>query len=138
MEAWFFGRKLLELVSWLWSQKKLTLLYYNQSIEIFSAHVAELIEKNESYSLGEYSENSQEAMIKRYRYVTANLARQTTFLENSEDCLKVLYAQALHKIRRFEKSTTVKKIEDNEEARTISSFFITRKWSQPALTHHYY
>ena len=77
-------------------------------------------------------------MIKRYRYVTANLARQTTFLENSEDCLKVLYAQALHKIRRFEKSTTVKKIEDNEEARTISSFFITRKRSQPALTHHYY
>ena len=42
-------------------------------------------------SLAEISENSIEAMIKQYRYLTTNISRQNSFNENTFDSLKALY-----------------------------------------------
>ena len=110
------------------------------------AHCAQLVAQNEAYSLAEYSENSLEALIKRYRYVTKNLARQTSFVDNSRDCLKVLYIQSLYQIRKHENklSNTTKKLDD-PEAEQINQFFMEgecytstgNKWTRPNLTQDY-
>ena len=114
-----------------------------KSIHWTLAHVAELIEKNDSYSLAEISENSLEALIKRYRYVSANLARQSTFGNNCEDTLNKLYQQSLFKIRRHEKSKDDKPLKSDVESVQIRSFFLNaetvseRKWTVPELTFDY-
>ena len=43
------------------------------SLHWMLGHVADLIGMNNGYSLAEVSENSLEASIKRYRYITQNL-----------------------------------------------------------------
>ena len=77
------------------------------------AHVAELIDMNDGYSLAEYSENCIENMIKHYRYITRNLARQNTFLANCRDSLKALYILSRYNIRRHDKPESKK--EDKEK-----------------------
>ena len=54
-------------------------------------HIAELIAKNEAYTLAEYSENSFENWIQHYRYATENQARQTSMSDNNTDCLRAMY-----------------------------------------------
>ena len=57
------------------------------SIHWTLGHVIELITKNYGYSL---AENSLEATIKTYRYITNNLSRHSPFADNCCDCLKAL------------------------------------------------
>ena len=82
------------------------------------AHVAELIEMNGGYSLAEYSENCIENMIKHYRYITRNLARQTSFLANCRDSLKALYILSRYNIRRHDKPES-KKVDKEKNKDTI-------------------
>ena len=99
--------------------------------------------KNNGYSLAEVSENSLENLIKFYRYVTQNLSRQTSFAENTEDCLKVLNIIASYRFRKHDKRVikSEKAHKDDEESRIINSFFVNRnastvserKWTMPEL-----
>ena len=83
-------------------------------------------------------------MIKRYRNVTQNLSRNFSFIENSEDCLKNLFAQSLYKIRQHGKVFPKKKEEPlkfDPESILIRSFFKNIdsetgqiiKWKLPGL-----
>ena len=89
------------------------------------AHIGELLRMNKGYSLAEHSENSLEASIKKYRYVTQNLSRNTSFVENSEDSLRVLFVQSLYRIRQHQKKLpkAEKKMKDDPESIEIISFF---------------
>ena len=60
------------------------------SIHWTLGHLSQLIALNNGFSLAECSENSIEATIKKYRYLTKHLSRQTSFKDNTDDCLKVL------------------------------------------------
>ena len=95
------------------------------------AHLADLIGMNNGYSLAEVSENSLEASIKRYRYITQNLARQTSFQENTEDSLKVMFILSSFKLRQFVKrDPSEHKVKDDADALIIESFFVngSTKW----------
>ena len=87
------------------------------------AHISELLAMNKGYSLAEVSENSIEAMIKQYRYLTANMARQTSFVENAFDSLKSLYILSSSEIRKLTNEEKSKKSR-NSETEIIESFFI--------------
>ena len=72
--------------------------------------------------MAEKSENSLEATIKAYRYITSHMAIHSSFAENSSDCLKVLNILSLQSIRKF--NIAEKKIlKDDEESKLIKSFF---------------
>ena len=89
------------------------------------AHLADLIGMNHGYSLAEVSENSLEASIKRYRYITQNLARQTSFQDNTEDCLKVMFLLSSFKLRQFaRRDPSEHEVKDNDDALLIESFFV--------------
>ena len=87
------------------------------------AHLSELLAKNEGFSLAEVSENSFEALIKEYRYISSNMARPSSFSENSADCLKALYIRSTSKLRKYDEPTKKKYRAFSEEADLIASFF---------------
>ena len=103
-------------------------------------HVTQLIAMNNGYSLAEISENSLEALIKHYRYVTKHMARQSSFVENTQDCLKTLYILSLYKMRQHEKITS-KALKNDEMSEKIRDFFENGnsasvndiKWKVPEL-----
>ena len=68
--------------------------------------MTQLIALNNGFSLAEYSENSVEATIKKYRYLTKYLSRQTSFQDNTEDCMKILHLLSKHDIRSHNKKKT--------------------------------
>ena len=87
-------------------------------------HIIELLCKNNSYSLAEKSENSLEATIKMYRYITSHCARHSSFAENCDDCLKILNILSLQSIRKFNLGEKTEfPLKDDEESRLIRSFF---------------
>ena len=101
------------------------------SLHWMLAHLADLIGMNNGYSLAEVSENSLEASIKRYRYITQNLARQTSFQDNTEDSLKVMFILSSFKLRQFVKrDPSEHKVKDDADALIIESFFVngSTKW----------
>ena len=81
-----------------------------------------LILKRE-YSLAEKSKNPLEATIKTYRYLTKNMARNSSFAENSTDCLKILNILPLQSIRKFNPTEKVEKVKDEYKSNLIKSFF---------------
>ena len=89
------------------------------------AHVGELLRMNKGYSLAEFSENSLEATIKRYRYITQNLSRNTSFVQNCEDSLRVLFVQSLYRIRQHAKKLpkTDREVKNDPESMKMRSFF---------------
>ena len=66
-------------------------------------HVIEQLIKNQGWSLAEVSENSLENLIKLYRYLTQNNARQTSFADNTEDCLKIINIISSYRMRKHDK-----------------------------------
>ena len=89
------------------------------------AHISELLAMNNGFSLAEISENSIEAMIKQYRYLTANMSRQTSFVENAYDSLKSLYILSSSEIRKLSCGEKLRKSKNrNSETELIESFFI--------------
>ena len=52
------------------------------------SHIAELICKNSSYTLADFSENSFENWILHFRKTTDHLARKSNIDDNTVDCLK--------------------------------------------------
>ena len=102
------------------------LQHVKNSVHWTLAHLCELVRLNKGYTLAEYSENSLENMIKKYRNVTQNLSRGTSFIDNTEDCLKNLFAQSLYKIRQHGKCMPKKKeepLKNDPESILIRSFF---------------
>ena len=93
------------------------------SIHWSLGHIIELLILNRGYSLAEKSENSLEATIKAYRYITKHMARNSSFAENSNDCLKVLNVLSLQSIRKFNSTEKVEKVKDQFESDLIKSFF---------------
>ena len=119
------------------SCKKLSFLFFEfyvnvakhrtlkNSLHWMLGHVADLIGMNNGYSLAEVSENSLEASIKRYRYITQNLSRQTNFQDNSKDCLKVMFILSSWRIRRFVKrDPSEHDLKDDEDSVIIETFFV--------------
>ena len=84
------------------------------------SHIGQLIALNESYSLAEVSENSIEKIIKPYRYITANNARQTSMAQNNIDCLRALYLQTHQDIRQLDKPKKSRE-SDDEISKLIDS-----------------
>ena len=98
-----------------------------------------LLWKIASYKLSKRSENKKkytqkryvfnffpsQATIKRYRYVTQNLSRNSSFVENCEDSLRVLFIQSLYRIKQHAKKLpkSEKKLKDDPESIKIRSFF---------------
>ena len=83
-------------------------------------HIIELLCKNGGYSLAEKSENSLEAIICAYRYLTSHMARKTCFVDNCSDCLKILNILSLHSIRKHNKvEKTNNLMSDEEESKLI-------------------
>ena len=58
-----------------WTESFKHLRRIKSSLHWTLAHLGELLAKNEGFSLAEVSENSFEALIKEYRFVTSNMAR---------------------------------------------------------------
>ena len=76
-------------------------------------------------SLAEISENSIEAMIKQYRYLTTNISRQNSFNENAFDSLKALYILSSSEIWKLTSEEKSKKTKDrNSETEMIENFFV--------------
>ena len=101
------------------------------SLHWMLGHVADLIGMNNGYSLAEVSENSLEASIKRYRYITQNLSRQTNFQDNSIDCLKVMFILSSWRLRQFVKrDPSQHDLKDDEDSAIIECFFVNgrEKW----------
>ena len=101
------------------------------SLHWMLGHVADLIGMNNGYSLAEVSENSLEASIKRYRYITQNLSRQTNFQIDSKDCLKVMFILSSWRIWRFVKrDPSEHDLKDDEDSVIIETFFVNGscKW----------
>ena len=98
------------------------------------SHLGELICKNGSYTLADFSENSFENWILHYRKCTDHLARKTSIDDNHSDCLKVLYVASRQNIRQ-NSNLSKKKTHDKESYITqkIESFFSLnedgKKWS---------
>ena len=100
-------------------------------------HVVEMLALNGGYSLAENSENSVEASIKKYRYLTKHLSRQTSFIDNSEDCLNKLYFLSLYRVRKYSSvEDNTEQLGDDEDSHLIKSFLMysegskdERKWS---------
>ena len=68
---------------------------------------------NLAIGLAERSANSLEAKIKIYQYINKHMARNSSFAENSTDCLKVLNILSLQSIRKFNPTEKVKKLKMN-------------------------
>ena len=89
--------------------------------------MCQLIALNNGFSLAEYSENSIEATIKKYRYLTRHLSRQTSFEDNTDDCLKMLHLLSKHEIRAHNKKSKKQMSnlsEADAESLLIKSFFV--------------
>ena len=92
------------------------------SIHWTLGHVIQFISMNSGYSLAEMSENSVEATIKSYRYITNHLSRNCSFAANCSDCLKVLNICSLQSIRKFNFNSKEKNdfpLKDDEESDKI-------------------
>ena len=97
------------------------------SIHWTLAHLCQLIALNNGFSLAEYSENSIEATIKKYIYLTRHLSRQTSFEDNTDDCLKMLHLLSKHEIRAHNKKSKKQMSnlsEADAESLLIKSFFV--------------
>ena len=107
-------------------------VHIKNSLHWTLGHVAELIAKNQGYTLAEISENSMENWIKHYRDATEHHARNTSMSDNDIDCLRVMWLHTRQDIRQFDQQPK-KKQEDNELTRKIHEFFIInedgKKWS---------
>ena len=80
---------------------------------------------NNGFSLAEISENSIEAMIKQYRYQTANMSRQTSFVDYAYDSLKSLYILSSSEIRKLSCEEKLRKSKNrNSETEMIENFFV--------------
>ena len=86
------------------------------------AHVADLIDMNDGYSLAEYSENSVENMIKHYRYIATHMSRQTSFYDNCKDSLKALYILSRYNIRKHDKPQPV----EEKKEKSADQIFIEK------------
>ena len=116
-------------VHWLYNFKKF--VHIKSSLHWTLGHVAELIAKNEGYTLAGVSENSFENWIKAYRDTTENHARQTSMEDNNCDSLRAMWLHTRHDIRQFDKHP--EKSHNNPLTQTIHDFFIInedgKKWS---------
>ena len=86
-----------------WINQFRKFVHIKSSLHWTMGHIAELIAKNEAYTLAEYSENSFENWILHYRYATVHLARQTSMPDNNTDSLRAMYAPTRHEIRQYHK-----------------------------------
>ena len=107
-------------------------MHIKSSLHWTLGHVAELIAKNDGYTLAEVSENSFENWILTYRDTTDNHARQTSMLDNNSDCLRAMWLHTRQDIRKLDKHSE-KKRDDNHLTKTIHDFFEIyedgKKWS---------
>ena len=115
---------------WLHNFKKFA--HMKSSLHWTLGHVAELIAKNEGYTLAEVSENSFEKWIKEYRDTTDNHARQTSIKDNNCDSLRAMWLHSRQDIRQLDKHSE-KKQKDNYLTQIIHDFFIInedgKEWS---------
>ena len=115
---------------WLDNFKKF--VHIKNSLHWTLAHVAELIARNNGYTLAEYSENSFENWIKHYHDTTEHHARNTSMSDNDIDSLRAMWLHTRQDIRKLDKQLE-KKQEDNELTQKIHSFFIInedgKKWT---------
>ena len=99
-------------------------------------HIAELIAKNDGYTLAEVSENSFENWIKAYLDTTENHGRHTSVEDTNNDCLRAMWLHSKQDIRQFDKPS-VKKQDGSDLAKELTKeihdFFIInedgKKWS---------
>ena len=96
---------------WLKAFKKFQ--HIKSSLHWTLSHIGQLIALNESYSLAEVSENSIEKIIKPYKYITTNNARQTSMAQNNIDCLRALYLQTHQDIRQLDKPKKPRESDDD-------------------------
>ena len=75
---------------------------------------------NLAIGLAERSANSLEAKIKTYWYINKHMARNSSFAENSTDCLKVLNILSLQSIRKFNPTEKVEKVKDKYKSNARS------------------
>ena len=115
---------------WLYNFKKF--VHIKSSLHWTLGHVAQLIAKNEGYTLAGVSENSFENWIKAYRDTTDNHARQTSIQDNNCDSLRAMWLHTRQDIRQFDKHSE-KNQKDNYLTQIIHDFFIInedgKKWS---------
>ena len=86
-------------------------MHIKNSLHWTLAHVAELIARNNGYTLAEYSENSFENWIKHYRDTTEHHARNTSMSDNDIDSLRAMWLHTRQDIRKLDKQPE-KKQED--------------------------
>ena len=105
---------------WIDSFKKF--VHLKSSIHWTMAHIAELIAKNQGYTLAEVSENSFENWIKHYRDTTNHHARNTSMEDNDIDSLRAMWLLTRQDIRQFDQKPK-KKHEDTELTKKIHEVF---------------
>ena len=98
-------------------------VHIKSSLHWTLGHVAELIARNGGYTLAEYSENSFENWIKKYRDTTDNHARQTSMEDNNIDSLRAMWLHSRQDIRQFDKHSKKNRDDDDEITKTIYAFF---------------
>ena len=101
-------------------------VHIKSSLHWTMSHVAELITKNDGYTLADYTENTFENWIKSYRFTTDNQARQFGIKENNIDCLNTLYLASRQDVRRNDLVKPKKKKNDRISVK-INSFFIKKE-----------
>ena len=101
-------------------------VHIKSSLHWTMSHVAELITKNDGYTLADYTENTFENWIKSYRFTTDNQARQFGIKENNIDCLNTLYLASRQDVRRNDLVKPKKKKNDHISVK-INSFFIKKE-----------
>ena len=96
----------------LWKEKKSTMHFLNATVKMNKKFLVYIV-INLAIGLAERSANCLEAKIKTYWYINKHMARNSSFAENSTDCLKVLNILSLQSIRKFNPTEKVKKLKMN-------------------------
>ena len=86
---------------WLDNFKKF--VHIKNSLHWTLAHAAELIAKNNGYTLAEYSDNSFENWINHYCDSTEHHARNTSMSDNNIDSLRAMWLHTRQDIRQLDK-----------------------------------
>ena len=77
-------------------------------------HIIELLEMNDSYALGETSENGLEHMQQFARRMSLRLARKDTVHHQTQDAMKRLWIMSSHVIRNLRPKTSTSNANNNK------------------------